>query len=181
MKTKLSSLLLLLMTLCYVVLSGQTIQKETDGVIIALSHDLNGIKTLRLNIWTDNVVQVIATPTDGFSKRSSLIIPETQPLAPTWRLDETEDQVTMSTSSVSARVERNSLKVGFADSDGKKVSLLQKNRDDVVPVVVSTNRYGLIWDNYSYSEFNETRGSCCIWSEMGFRLHPIETEIQHAG
>jgi alpha-D-xyloside xylohydrolase len=58
----------------------------------------------------------------------------------------------------------------FQDADialnGKKISLYQKNRDDVVPVIISTNHYGLLWDNYSYSEFNDTRGSYYIWSEV---------------
>jgi alpha-D-xyloside xylohydrolase len=42
----------------------------------------------------------------------------------------------------------------FQDADvalnGKKIDLLQKNRDDVVPVIISTNHYGLLWDNYSF-------------------------------
>jgi alpha-D-xyloside xylohydrolase len=198
-------------------LFGQSIQKETDGVIITLSHDLNGIKKLRLKIWSASVIQVIAAPADSFSKRNSLIITETPPPAPKWKLDETEDQITVSTSSVSARVDKNLLKVAFTDSvgktiltegergaqaahvvredcynikqsfryspgevlyglgsfqsadmalNGKKITLLQKNRDDIVPVIISTNRYGLIWDNYSYSEFNDMRGSYYLWSEV---------------
>jgi alpha-D-xyloside xylohydrolase len=217
MKTRLLAGLLPLLTMCHALLLGQTIQKETDGITITLSHDLNGIRKLRLKIWDNKVIQVIAAPTGGFSQRASLIINETPPPAPNWKLDETEDQITVSTSSVSARVDKRSLKVSFVDSDGqpilaeddrsacvatvvgedcfnikqsfqyspgevlyglgsfqsadmalngKKVTLLQKNREDVVPVIVSTNRYGLIWDNYSYGEFNDTRGSYYLWSEV---------------
>jgi alpha-D-xyloside xylohydrolase len=217
MKTKLLAGLLPLLTLCHAVLLGQAIQKETDGIIVTLPHDLNGIRKLRLKIWNRDVIQVIAAPIDGFSQRNSLIITETPPPAPKWKLDETEDQITVSTSSISARVDKHSCKVAFADNagrtilaedersarwatvvgeechsikqsfryspgevlyglgsfqsadmalNGKKVNLLQKNRDDVVPVIVSTNHYGLIWDNYSYGEFNDTRGSYYIWSEV---------------
>jgi alpha-D-xyloside xylohydrolase len=63
----------------------------------------------------------------------------------------------------------------FQDADialnGKKISLYQKNRDDVVPVIVSTNHYGLLWDNYSYSEFNDTRGSYYLWSEIADEIN----------
>jgi len=33
-------------------------------------------------------------------------------------------------------------------------------------MLLSTNRYALIWDNYSNSEFNDTRGSYYLWSEV---------------
>lgn len=55
--------------------------------------------------------------------------------------------------------------------NGKKIALLQQNRDDVVPVIVSTNHYGLIWDNYSYSEFNDTHGSYYLWSEVADEIN----------
>jgi alpha-D-xyloside xylohydrolase len=63
----------------------------------------------------------------------------------------------------------------FQSSDvalnGKRITLLQKNREDVVPVIVSTRRYGLIWDNYSYSEFNDTRGGYYLWSEVADEIN----------
>ena len=216
MKTKLSMVLFLL-AVNHGVSSGQAIQKETDGVVVILSHKLNGIKSLRVKIWSENVIQLMVSPTDGFSKRNSLIITETPPPTPKWKSEEAEDHVTVSTSSLSARIDRISLKVTFADNagktilaegeksaqaatvvgedcfnikqsfqyspgevlyglgsfqsadlalNGKKVILLQKNRDDVVPVLLSTNRYALIWDNYSNSEFNDTHGSYYLWSEV---------------
>ena len=217
MRTKLLPVPLLLMTICHGVLLGQTVQKETDGIVVTLAHDHNGIKKLRLRIWSENVIQVIASPADGFSQRASLIITEAPPPAPKWEFDETDDRITVSTSSISARVDKNSMTVAFSDNagmtilaeddrnaraatvfgekcynikqsfqylpgevlyglgsfqgadlalNGKKVTLLQKNRDDVVPVILSTNRYALIWDNYSYSEFNDTHGSYYLWSEV---------------
>lgn len=201
---------------------GQSVQKERDGIAVTLTHKVNGIKKLRLKVWSDDIIQVIAAPIDDFSIRGSLIITETAPSMTKWRLDETENQITVSTSSISARVDKNSLKVDFVDSagrtilaegqrsaqaatvygedcynikqsfrysagevlyglgsfqsadmalNGKKITLLQKNRDDVVPVIVSTNRYGVIWDNYSYGEFNDTRGSYYLWSEVADEIN----------
>lgn len=63
----------------------------------------------------------------------------------------------------------------FQDADlalnGKKITLLQRNRDDVVPVIVSTGHYGLIWDNYSASEFNDMKGSYYLWSEVADEIN----------
>jgi alpha-D-xyloside xylohydrolase len=217
MKARHLPAVVLLMSTCYGVLLGQSIKKETDGIVVALSHSVSGINKLRLRVWDKNVIQVIATPTVDFSKRGSLIISESPRPAPEWKVDEAGDRVTVSTSSISASVDKNSLRILFANStgktilaegertaqaahvagedcfnvkqsfrylpsevlyglgsfqsadmalNGKKITLLQQNRDDVVPVIVSTNDYGLIWDNYSYSEFNDTRGSYYIWSEV---------------
>lgn len=53
----------------------------------------------------------------------------------------------------------------------KKVTMLQRNREDVVPVILSTNHYGLIWDNYSLGEFNDVKGSYYIWSEVADEIN----------
>ena len=51
--------------------------------------------------------------------------------------------------------------------NGKKITMLQKNREDVVPLIISSNKYGILWDNYSLSEFNDVKGKllpvveCC--------------------
>jgi alpha-D-xyloside xylohydrolase len=50
--------------------------------------------------------------------------------------------------------------------NGRKFRLLQKNRDDVVPMLISTAPYGILWNNASLGEFNDTRGSYYIWSEV---------------
>ena len=63
----------------------------------------------------------------------------------------------------------------FQDADialnGKKINLLQKNRDDVVPVILSTHPYGILWDNYSYSEFNDTKDEYYLWSEVADEIN----------
>ncbi|MBN1155938.1 DUF5110 domain-containing protein [candidate division KSB1 bacterium] len=221
MKKKLLPLLLLI-AIQHDVLLGQTLQKENDGIVITSFHDLNGIKKLRLKIWDTNIIQVIASPTDEFSQRGSLILTEMPPSTPKWKLDESKDWIILSTSSVTAHVDKNSLNVTFSDSlgntilsedekstraativgedcynikqsfryspgellyglgsyqsadmalNGKKITLLQKNREDIVPVIISTNHYGLLWDNYSYGEFNDTRGSYYLWSEVADEIN----------
>jgi alpha-D-xyloside xylohydrolase len=53
----------------------------------------------------------------------------------------------------------------------KKVTMLQRNREDVVPVVLSTNHYAILWDNYSLSEFNDTKDGYYLWSEVADEIN----------
>jgi alpha-D-xyloside xylohydrolase len=55
--------------------------------------------------------------------------------------------------------------------NGKKVTMLQKNREDVVPVIISSNKYSIIWDNYSLSEFNDVKGSYYLWSNVADEIN----------
>jgi alpha-D-xyloside xylohydrolase len=55
--------------------------------------------------------------------------------------------------------------------NGKKVTMLQKNREDVVPVIISSNKYSILWDNYSLSEFNDVKGSYYLWSNVAYEIN----------
>lgn len=200
----------------------QSVQKELDGIVIIVPEGVNGIKSLRLKVWDDNIIQVISSTTNEISTRESLIISGKAKSSTTWNVSETENQLRLSTNSITAKVDKNNLEVSFLDKrgqqilaennkeaqaakvdsqdcfqikqsflystgetlyglgsfqdadvalNGKKIALYQKNRDDVVPVIISTNHYGLLWDNYSYSEFNDTRGSYYLWSEVADEIN----------
>lgn len=45
---------------------------------------------------------------------------------------------------------------GMMNYRGKIRKLVQQNTVDVVPVFVSSKGYGILWDNYSYTEFSDT-------------------------
>jgi alpha-D-xyloside xylohydrolase len=55
--------------------------------------------------------------------------------------------------------------------NGKKVTMLQKNREDVVPVIISSNKYSILWDNYSLGEFNDVKGSYYLWSSVADEIN----------
>lgn len=55
--------------------------------------------------------------------------------------------------------------------NNRKISMIQKNREDVVPFIVSTNKYGILWDNYSFSEFNDTKGNYYLWSDVADEIN----------
>lgn len=51
---------------------------------------------------------------------------------------------------------------------GQEVVLSQSNVNAISPVLVSTQNYGIFWDNYSLTKFNNQNQSIIqLWSEMG--------------
>lgn len=56
---------------------------------------------------------------------------------------------------------------GIVNYRGKQVTLVQTNTDAVNPFWVSTNGYGILWDNYSKTIFDDTEGKASMWSKLG--------------
>ena len=50
---------------------------------------------------------------------------------------------------------------------GHSVDLQQLNTNVSVPVIVSTKGYGILWDNYSLTKFNDDKNGMKLWSEVG--------------
>ena len=53
----------------------------------------------------------------------------------------------------------------YMDYRGKKVRLIQTNIGIVVPFMISTKRYGIMWDAYSQTTFEDNAGGATFWSE----------------
>ena len=56
---------------------------------------------------------------------------------------------------------------GYFNYRGKEVVLLQSKTDAVNPFLISTNNYGILWDNYSKTIFKDDEKSASLWSDMG--------------
>lgn len=56
---------------------------------------------------------------------------------------------------------------GVMNYRGKSVLLLQANMDIVNPFLISTNGYGILWDNYSSTKFADTDEGYSFVSEVG--------------
>jgi alpha-D-xyloside xylohydrolase len=201
---------------------AQSLQKEPNGLCYQ-SMVTSGIQQkIRLNVWNDNIIQVVITSGKDFSDRESLIITEKSKINCRYIVAENDTDVVLSAGKVRACIDKRTSLIRFTDSsgtavllesgrsleaavvenehcyhirqsfhyqegeflyglgsfqdadlalNGKKITLLQRNRDDVVPVIVSTAHYGLIWDNYSISEFNDTKGSYYLWSEVADEIN----------
>jgi len=56
---------------------------------------------------------------------------------------------------------------GYMNYRGRKVVLVQTNIDAVVPFFISTRGYGILWDNYSKTIFEDNDKGTYLWSDVG--------------
>ena len=56
---------------------------------------------------------------------------------------------------------------GYFNFRGKKIELSQANVGAANSFLVSTNNYGILWDNYSKTFFSDKKEGLSIWSDIG--------------
>ena len=56
--------------------------------------------------------------------------------------------------------------LGVMNYRGRTVKIVQANTKAVTPVLVSTAGYGIFWDNYSKTIFDDSKGKTFFWSEV---------------
>ncbi len=56
---------------------------------------------------------------------------------------------------------------GIMNYRGHQVTMVQENRIAVVPVLVSSKNYGILWENYSKTKFSDDDTGMSLWSEVG--------------
>jgi alpha-D-xyloside xylohydrolase len=56
---------------------------------------------------------------------------------------------------------------GYMNYRGHSVTLVQSNTDAVTPFLISTQGYGILWDNYSKTIFSDDREKASLWSDVG--------------
>ncbi len=54
---------------------------------------------------------------------------------------------------------------GIMNYRGKSVELYQQNMEVAIPVMISSKGYGIFWDHYCYSRFEDEHHGC-FWSEL---------------
>ncbi len=59
---------------------------------------------------------------------------------------------------------------GFMNYRNKDLELVQANKISIVPLLVSTNNYGILWDNYSHSEFHDGEDCTSFSSEIADQI-----------
>jgi len=59
---------------------------------------------------------------------------------------------------------------GVMNYRGRDVLLVQANKVAVVPFLVSTNNYGILWDNYSRTQFHDGVDGMSFWSEVADQI-----------
>lgn len=101
-------------------------KKIPDGIVITFDKTNNTTKALRLKVINSNIIQVTASPVDTFSTVSSLMIINEKRPDVKWNVDEKNNQVALSTSTMKAIVSLSDGTVQFTDTSGN-IRLREKN------------------------------------------------------
>ena len=102
-------------------------EKTHNGIIVNIKGDKSGdASKIRLQVYGDKLIRVSATPEKKFSNRESLIISGT-PGNYDFSVQETEQDIILSTKSIKAIVAKNTGEVKFTDLNDKII--LSENTD----------------------------------------------------
>ncbi len=133
------------------------------GVTVSPSHP--GGKTARaiqIVPLSEEIIKVAASAGKTFSNDQGLVVP-TGFTPAEYELKKLGDTLIITTAEIEVKVLKTSGEVAFFDHSGKlnykgkNEELYQYNTKVSVPFDVSTQNYGLFWDNYSFSCFGDLR------------------------
>lgn len=94
--------------------------KLPDGVVVRVANPpANAARQVRLQVATDNVVRVTATPDRSFAEEKSLIAVRPDTPAQGWEVQVAGDEVVLQTATLKARVSQKTGEVCFTDLQGK--------------------------------------------------------------
>jgi alpha-D-xyloside xylohydrolase len=104
--------------LAALMLSCSKFEKLSDGVVIKPS-DGKGVKAVKLRVVSDEIIQVIATPADTFSREKSLMVLPNLDTSTNWKAEESDGVVHITTPKLHARVSLTTGEVEFTDASGQ--------------------------------------------------------------
>lgn len=107
--------------------------KQKDGILIKLKKQKDfDAQLLKVQILTDNIIHVVASPTNSFSTRPSLIIDKTKWEQVKWSAKEENDFVDIITSKLKVRVNTINGKIAFYDRSGKLILKESANDSKII-------------------------------------------------
>ncbi|MDO9376600.1 MAG: glycoside hydrolase family 31 protein [Ferruginibacter sp.] len=96
--------------------------KLPDGIIVKLkSPAFESARIVRLQVITDHIIRVTASPLDTFSTEKSLMISGKTRKVATWRLAETANELTLATAEIKASINKQTAEISFTDKTGKPI------------------------------------------------------------
>ncbi|MEO7989173.1 MAG: TIM-barrel domain-containing protein [Chryseolinea sp.] len=134
MKKDLLSCIILLTVLITSCSKEAKYEKLDDGVVVRLTNGQT--KAVKLRIVSDEIIQVVASPTDTFSTSKSLIVLPEVKGSTEWKFEEKENEVTLTTGKLKAHVSLLTGEVSFNDLLGKTILAEHKEGRTFKPVVV---------------------------------------------
>lgn len=112
-----------------------------DGVLITL-HDSLATKKIKLEVFSENIIHVIASPSEQFSADKSLMVINKPNLKVKWDLKEQDGNLFMTTSSLLVKISLETGEIKFLDNSGN--DLLEENTGggkSFQPVEIQGNEY----------------------------------------
>ncbi len=105
-----------------VLLSGcasYTFEKQNDGVVIKLAkHKVTDVNTVKIQVCSDNIIRVIASPGDAFSARKSLIVEKKHWETAPFTVQGNGDIIRISTAKITAKVSAKTGEIAFYNKKG---------------------------------------------------------------
>jgi alpha-D-xyloside xylohydrolase len=143
MKKRILNYLLIVLLIIPVISCSQkkAWEKDDNGVIITLKENA-GVKKIRLQVISQDIIRVTATPESSFSRDTSLIVVPLQQKFTDWQVEETGETVTLRTSSLAADVFLNTGEIIFRDASGNIVLQEKKGGGKSFSASDSTNGKG---------------------------------------
>lgn len=97
-----------------------------DGIVVHPS-DNNNARAIRLQVISDEIIRVLASPVDTFSTQKSLVIVPDLKTTSTWKVEKGEGSVSIVTPKLRTQVSLSTGVVTFLDAEGKVI--LQEQKD----------------------------------------------------
>ncbi|MBS1933096.1 MAG: DUF4968 domain-containing protein [Bacteroidetes bacterium] len=102
--------------------SPKNYKKTEDGIIVYPKAAVSGnTKMVKLEVISDDIIRVIASPAEKFSARKSLITVYGNPSTTGWNVSEEENKVVLKTKNVTAVVTTSTGAVTFFDARGNRL------------------------------------------------------------
>ena len=122
MKKRILTVIALLFSLLIFNETAFAYEKQSDGILLELKkqNDTDPL-LLKIQVCTESIIRVVATPGDTFSTRKSLIVDKESWPAVQWDVKENSDQIEISTSKLTVKVNAQTGAVGFYDKKNKQL------------------------------------------------------------
>jgi len=99
-----------------------SVEQNEDGITVSMNGSSSHTpKKIRLQVVTDSIIRVTASPETAFSKRESLINVHQETLKTGWTVTQSDHDVSIKTASITATVSLKTGEVSFFDKDGKTI------------------------------------------------------------
>lgn len=117
--------------------TAQQTTKTDNGVIVHPNTTVSGgVQAVQLQVISNNIIRVLASPAAGFSNSESLLTVYPKPAGGNFTIAETNDAVSVKTAGLTATVNKQTGAVSFADAAGKAIlQEKQANGRQLKPVV----------------------------------------------